>query len=214
MKVGKVAVILDGLDKIPEGLRPVALRALSQQAVFRVVVLARRAEMAAAAQDEFLVGAVALELQDVEPATSANCSTSATWGAPRTSSTTFWTGFCPPPTCSDLGIHRSGTTFRPLSMLLHCLAAWMNQDGTRDLQWWGIRKWAPAAPRIIATVLAFGLAVGLTARVAVRARVQARTRACGRADVHEDVVSFPHVRSACPALAHPCPPHAVPRRCP
>ena len=36
---GKVAVILDGLDEIPEELRPVALQALSQQAVFRVVVL-------------------------------------------------------------------------------------------------------------------------------------------------------------------------------
>jgi hypothetical protein len=32
LAAGKVAVILDGLDEIPEQLRPVALRALSQQA--------------------------------------------------------------------------------------------------------------------------------------------------------------------------------------
>jgi hypothetical protein len=49
LAAGKVAVILDGLDEIPGQLRPVALRALSQQATFRVVVLTRSAEMAAAA---------------------------------------------------------------------------------------------------------------------------------------------------------------------
>ena len=64
---GKVAVILDGLDEIAEKLRPVALQALNRQAVFRVVVLCRSAEMVAAAQDENLVGAVALELQAVDP---------------------------------------------------------------------------------------------------------------------------------------------------
>jgi hypothetical protein len=62
---GRVAVILDGLDEIPCGLRPVALRALSDQAAFRLVVLSRSAEMAAAAIEGFLHGAVALELQDV-----------------------------------------------------------------------------------------------------------------------------------------------------
>jgi hypothetical protein len=33
---GKIAVILDGLDEIPAGLQPVALRAMSQQATFRL----------------------------------------------------------------------------------------------------------------------------------------------------------------------------------
>ena len=47
LAAGKVAVFLDGLDEIPEVLRPVALRALSQ-AAFRVVVLTRSTEMAAA----------------------------------------------------------------------------------------------------------------------------------------------------------------------
>ena len=42
---GKIAVILDGLDEIAEGLRPVALRELNQ-ASFRLVVLSRTAEMA------------------------------------------------------------------------------------------------------------------------------------------------------------------------
>ena len=62
-----VAVILDGLDEIPDDLQPVALQALSEHAVFRVVVLARSAEMAAAAQHAFLAGAIALELHDIEP---------------------------------------------------------------------------------------------------------------------------------------------------
>ena len=46
---GQISVILDGLDEIPEELRPVALQGLSQQATFRLVVLTRLNEMAAAA---------------------------------------------------------------------------------------------------------------------------------------------------------------------
>jgi hypothetical protein len=69
---GKIAVILDGLDEIPGELRPVALRALSEQAVFRLVVLTRSAEMAATARRSFLEGAVALELQDVHPPAAAS----------------------------------------------------------------------------------------------------------------------------------------------
>ena len=65
-------MILDGLDEIAEELRPVALRALSQQAVLRVVVLARSFEMAAAAQQGFLEGAAALELQAVDAAAAAD----------------------------------------------------------------------------------------------------------------------------------------------
>jgi hypothetical protein len=69
---GRVSVILDGLDEIAEGLRPIAMQALNQQAVFRVVVLARTAEMASAAsQRGMLEGAAAVELQDVDPATVA-----------------------------------------------------------------------------------------------------------------------------------------------
>ena len=37
LAAGKLAVILDGLDEIPEVLRPAALRALNQQAGFRLV---------------------------------------------------------------------------------------------------------------------------------------------------------------------------------
>jgi len=75
---GKIAVILDGLDEIPEQLRPVALQALSDQADFRLVVLGRSDEMAAAAaaREKSLAGAVALELQDVDAEIAADYLTS------------------------------------------------------------------------------------------------------------------------------------------
>jgi hypothetical protein len=68
---GKLAVILDGLDEIPADLQPAALRALSQQASFRLVILSRTGEMAAAAAQSHLDGAAAVELQDVNAATAA-----------------------------------------------------------------------------------------------------------------------------------------------
>jgi hypothetical protein len=68
---GKLAVILDGLDEIPADLQPAALRALSQQATFRLVVLSRTGEMAAAAAQGHLDGAAAVELQEVDAATAA-----------------------------------------------------------------------------------------------------------------------------------------------
>jgi hypothetical protein len=68
----RIAVILDGFDEIPEELRPVVLQALSDQAGFRLVVLGRSDETAAAAKKEFLSGAVALELQDVDTETAAD----------------------------------------------------------------------------------------------------------------------------------------------
>jgi hypothetical protein len=71
VKAGRIAVILDGLDEIAEELRPAALRALSQQAVLRVVVLARSFEMEAAAQQGFLEGAAAVELEAVDAAAAA-----------------------------------------------------------------------------------------------------------------------------------------------
>jgi hypothetical protein len=41
------------------------------------------------------------------------------------------------------------------------VAARMNQDGTRDLQWWQIPQWAPSAPRIVAGGLIAWLLVDL-----------------------------------------------------
>lgn len=62
----RIAVILDGLDEMPEKLRPVALRALDKQATFRLVVLTRNQEMMAAVGEGHLRGAAALELCPVE----------------------------------------------------------------------------------------------------------------------------------------------------
>jgi hypothetical protein len=72
VEAGKVAVILDGLDEIANDLRPVALRALSQQATFRLVILTRTAEMAAATEPGLLEGAAAIELKDIAPAPAAS----------------------------------------------------------------------------------------------------------------------------------------------
>jgi hypothetical protein len=41
------------------------------------------------------------------------------------------------------------------------IAARMNQDGTRDLQWWHTPRWTPRAPRIIVVGLVVGLVFGL-----------------------------------------------------
>jgi hypothetical protein len=41
------------------------------------------------------------------------------------------------------------------------IAARMNQDGTRDLQWWRIPAWTPRAPRVVVAGLTVGLVVGL-----------------------------------------------------
>jgi hypothetical protein len=67
-----LSVILDGLDEIAEALRPAVLRALSEQAGFRVVLLTRSQEMVAAASHARLDGAVALELQDIDGSTAAD----------------------------------------------------------------------------------------------------------------------------------------------
>ena len=69
---GKVAVLLDGLDEIPRGLRSAALLALTEQATFRVVVLTRSAEMVAAAEEAHLIGAAALELQPIDSRAAAD----------------------------------------------------------------------------------------------------------------------------------------------
>jgi hypothetical protein len=62
---GKIAAILDGFDEIPVVLQAVALRALSDCATFRVVLLARTEDMTAAASSCIFAGAAALELQEV-----------------------------------------------------------------------------------------------------------------------------------------------------
>jgi hypothetical protein len=64
---GHIAVILDGLDEMPEELRPMALRALNEQATFRLVVLTRSDELVTAVGDAHLRGAAALELCPIEP---------------------------------------------------------------------------------------------------------------------------------------------------
>ena len=69
---GRIAVILDGLDEIPDDLRPAVLRALSQQATFRLILLTRSGEMAKAAAQTLLQGAAAIELRDIGPADAAD----------------------------------------------------------------------------------------------------------------------------------------------
>lgn len=223
---GKLTAILDGLDEIHEQLRPVALRALSQQAHFRLVVLTRSAELAAATSQGLLDGAAALELQSIDPATAASyladvqlhpappgwreltdrlrnapdSSLAQALSSPLTLTLvrdTYRAGddsrellaFCDATgrtvTSEDIVDHlldrvlpaayaeRPGEPLprydlRTAENALRCLAARMNQDGTRDLQWSQIRAWAPAAPRSIATGLLFGLAVGLASTLIIR----------------------------------------------
>ena len=63
-----LAVILDGLDEMPEALRSVALRALDEQTTFRLVVLARSRELVTAVSGgAHLRGAAALELLPIDP---------------------------------------------------------------------------------------------------------------------------------------------------
>jgi hypothetical protein len=203
LAAGKVAVLLDGLDEIPEVLRPVALRALSQ-AAFRVVVLTRSAEMAAAVtQGGPLEGAAALELEDIDPVTAADYLTRVqldppprgwhkltdylrhTPGNPIAQALnspltltlvrdTYRSGddirelleFCDPGDhhvcCDDIVDHlldrvlptayaqRPGDpplqyNLQTAQRALGCIAARMNQDGTRDLQWWRIPCGRPLA---------------------------------------------------------------------
>lgn len=65
---GYVSVILDGLDEMPQELRSKALRALDTQATFRLIVLTRSKEMAAAVSGAHLRGAAALELCPLDAA--------------------------------------------------------------------------------------------------------------------------------------------------
>lgn len=217
---GKIAVILDGLDEIPAELRPAALRALSQQAAFRLVILTRTDEMVAAAARGHLEGAAAIELQDVDAATAAGYLTSvqldppppgwkkltkrllrapdsplaAALGSPLTLTLVRDTyrdrdgvleflDFCDSAGCNvsrdDIVDHLLDRVLpaayaqqpghpppryglQAAHKTLSQVAARMNQEGTRDLRWWHIPRWVPAAPRILVSALALALAVGVT----------------------------------------------------
>jgi len=218
VKAGRVAVILDGLDEIAEELRPVALRALSEQAVSRVVILARSFEMTVAAQHGFLEGAAALELHAVDAAAAADYLTRVQLDPPprgwseltarlrREPGSPIAKALSNPLTLTLVrDTYRSGDDIRELldfcdavgdvsgediqdhlldrvlpaaytpspgaappryqleqaRRALGYIAAGMSQEGTRDLAWWRIPRWASAVPRVIATGLVFGLMFAL-----------------------------------------------------
>jgi hypothetical protein len=225
---GRIAVILDGLDEIPGDLRPAVLRALSQQATFRLVLLTRSAEMAGAAARALLQGAAAIELQPVDPGAAAGYLTRTQldppprgWaeltsrlrrdpGSPlaRTLSNPLMLTLLRdtyrggddagellglrdaaghPASSQDIAGHLLDrvlpAAYAPqpgqppprydlpaAERALRRIATRMGKEGTRDLQWWRIPAWTPAAPRIIATwlgaILVGGLADGLAYGVA------------------------------------------------
>lgn len=220
----RITVILDGLDEIIPDLRPIALQALSRQATFRVILLSRTSEMAAAVSSRTLLqGAAAVELRSVAPADAASYlervqldPPSAGWreltqrvralpdsplsqalSNPLTLSLirdTYQSGdgigefldFCDaqqggmpdnlnvqaitdylldrilpaaytrlpgqPPLLYDLPTARHA---------LGIIAVQMNQEGTRDLNWWLIPTWAPSRPRALVSGLVPGLVFGL-----------------------------------------------------
>jgi hypothetical protein len=215
----RIAVILDGLDEIPEGMRPAVLQALSQQATFRLVLLTRTAEMAAAAAQALLHGAAAIELQDIDPGTAADYLTRTQLDPPPSGWHELTSRLRQEPGCplaqalnnplmltlvrdtyhvgdqagELLGLRNAAGypasnediadylldrvlptayTQRPgepplrydlvtAERALRRIAARMNKEQTRDLQWWRIPAWIYAAPRVIATCLAAGLVAGL-----------------------------------------------------
>jgi len=229
LAAGRISVIVDGLDEISPEQRPVALRALSQQATFRLVILSRTAEMAtAAARQGVLHGAAAIELKQVSPddaaaylqrvqldpppagwreltrriLTARDSPLSRALNSPLSLTLVRDTyhgedirellDYCDTliSTPADLAVEAITDHLldrvlpaaytphpgRPLpydlataQQTLTMIAARMNQDGTRDLNWWEIPAWAPRPHRFIATAitigpvcgLAFGLGVGL-----------------------------------------------------
>ena len=224
---GKVAVILDGLDEIPEELRPVALQALNQ-AGFRVVVLSRTAEMASAAsQRGVLQSAAAIELNAINSSTAADylervqldpppegwrdlvdrlrhnprSPLANSLNSPLTLTLirdTYQSGddarelldYCDSRQQRDSNAHAAEEiTGHLLDRILPSayaqqpgqpsprydlataqsalakIAAHMNKNGTRDLQWWHIPEWASSAQRVIVGGLG-GLVAGLGAGVA------------------------------------------------
>jgi hypothetical protein len=215
---GKIAVILDGLDEMHPTLRSLSLRALSEQAWFRVVLLSRSAEMAAATRGQFLTGAVALELHDVTGPDGADYLHRAFSGPPpegwaqlqdhlRQRPHSSLTQALSTPLALTLirDTYRTGDDLHELLTLqantrrdvedhllsrvlpaaytqrpgepspcysleqadraLTFIACRMTQDGTRDLAWWRIPRWAPVWPRAIASGLIGGLGGGLLAGI-------------------------------------------------
>ena len=204
LEEGRIAVILDGLDEIPENLRPAVLLALSQQATFRLVLLTRSAEMADAAAQALLQGAAAVELQDIDPVTAADDPTRTQLDPPPhdwrelTSQLrqdprgplaralnsplmltlvrdTYRAGddvgellglqdaAGHPASSEDIADHLldrvlpAAYTQQPAEppprydlptaeRALRCIAARMNNDGIRDLQWWHVPAWGPTPP--------------------------------------------------------------------
>jgi hypothetical protein len=69
MAEGRIALIIDGFDEMTAEMRPIAMRALNQQASCRTILLSRVDEMAtAAASQGGLQGAAAIELRPVNRA--------------------------------------------------------------------------------------------------------------------------------------------------
>jgi hypothetical protein len=62
---GRIALVLDGFDEIADEIRPIAIRALDQQATFRLMLLTRTRELTDAVAGGHLHGAAALELLPV-----------------------------------------------------------------------------------------------------------------------------------------------------
>ena len=212
---GRIAVILDGLDEIPKDMRPVALKALSQQATFRLILLTRSDEMAEATEHEILQGAAAIELQDIDARTAA-AYLKRTQPHPPPQGWHKLISYLPRQSDSPLAqalknplmltmvrdtyhpgddagelLDLCGVTGHAASSeditnhlldrvlptayaqqpgepppvydgdsaerALQHIAARMNADGTRDLQWWQVPDWARAGPRGVATGLVFGL---------------------------------------------------------
>ncbi len=210
---GKLAVILDGLDEIPAVLRPVAFRALNEQATFRLVLLARGTELADAAAEHTLDGAVAVELQKVDPLSAASYLTRVQrdpaprgWqelvghlrsnpggalaralNSPLTLTLIRDTyragddvgellelsdGACQHVPSGAIMEHlldrvlpaaylrRPGEPpprydLRTAERALRYIARRMNQEGTRDLQWWHVRTWTLAPSTTASQILSF-----------------------------------------------------------
>jgi hypothetical protein len=210
IETGHLAVILDGLDEMPEALRSVAVRALDEQATFRLVVLSRSEDLVVAVSGvHHLRGAAALELMPIEAEQEADYLTSckvdplpAQWkqlvdylrgdsdgvlaqalNTPLTLTLVRDTygrgeGIDEP---SDIYNSRvsgvkaieerlldqvltaayaqhPGRAIPPFTVgqarrWLGQLARRMNEEGTRDLTWWQIPRWAPAWSRAIVTMV-------------------------------------------------------------
>jgi hypothetical protein len=212
---GNIVVILDGLDEIPERMRPIALQALSQQAAFRLIILARHNEMVGAAAQTHLQGAAAIELCDVDPITAADYLTrvqldplTAPWrrlmgrlrhepDAPLARALnnpltvtllrdTYREGddlyefldFSDHASSDDIVDHlldcvlpaaydktpghpKPRYDLQTAQRALRHIAAQMNAEGTRDLQWWYIPRWASRVSRALTVLLVVGLGIGL-----------------------------------------------------